>query len=48
MKNEILTIEDILNSDLMNELQAQEDRDLAEAGWTYAEVRSLVKAITKK
>jgi hypothetical protein len=47
MKTE-LTLEDILNSDLMNEWMEQQDKDLAEAGWTYEEVKSLADSIAKK
>ena len=47
MKTE-LTIEDILNSELMNGMIEQEDKELAEAGWTYKEVKSLADSIAKK
>jgi hypothetical protein len=47
MKTE-LTLEDILNSELMNGMIEQEDKELAEAGWTYKEVKSLADSIAKK
>ncbi len=46
MNNEA-TLEDILNSDLMNEIIEQEDKDLKEAGWTYEEVKEFAKSLTK-
>ena len=44
---EVLTIEDILNSDLMNQLISEEDKALSEAGWTYKEVQSFAKGMSK-
>tara|TARA_R110000803_G_scaffold182176_2_gene244494 strand:- start:2463 stop:2606 length:144 start_codon:yes stop_codon:yes gene_type:complete len=46
--NTELTLEDILNSPLMNEMIEQQDKDLEEAGWTYKEVKSLADSIAKK
>jgi len=48
MENQIKTLNDILNSDFMNELIAQQDKDLAEAGWTYEECKQVGKLITNK
>jgi hypothetical protein len=48
MKNETLTLEDILNSELITGMIEQEDKELAEAGWTYEEVKSLADSIAKK
>ena len=48
MKNKTQnTIEEILNSDLLNEIIEQEDKDLKDAGWTYEEVKEFAKSITK-
>ena len=44
---EVLTIEDILNSDLMNQLISEEDKALSEAGWTYKETKSFAKGMLK-
>ena len=41
------TIEEILNSDLLNSIIEQEDKDLKEAGWTYEEIKSVAKMVTK-
>ena len=48
MKNTETTIEEILNSDFLNNLIEQEDKDLKEAGWTYEEVKELVSKTTNK
>ena len=48
MKNETLTLEDIFNSELITGMIEQEDKELAEAGWTYEEVKSLADSIAKK
>ena len=42
-----LTLNEILNSDLLNEIIINEDLELAEAGWTYEEVRQFAKSINK-
>jgi hypothetical protein len=42
-----LTLNEILNSDLLNEIIIKEDLELAEAGWTYEEVRQFAKSINK-
>tara|TARA_R110001606_G_scaffold38401_1_gene107630 strand:- start:217 stop:360 length:144 start_codon:yes stop_codon:yes gene_type:complete len=47
MKTE-LTIEDILNSELITEMIEKEDKELAEAGWTYEEVKSIADSMSKK
>jgi hypothetical protein len=49
MKNEkeYLTLEDILNDDLVTEWIEEQDKDLADAGWTYEEVKSFADAIVK-
>lgn len=44
MKN--LTLDEILNSELMNEIIKKEDKDLAEAGWTYEEIKEVAKMVT--
>tara|TARA_R110000824_G_scaffold57532_7_gene156322 strand:+ start:4434 stop:4571 length:138 start_codon:yes stop_codon:yes gene_type:complete len=44
MKN--LTLDEILNSELMNEIIEEQDRDLAEAGWTYEEIKEVAKMVT--
>ena len=46
MKN--LTLDEILNSDLMNEMIAEQDKDLSEAGWTYEEIKEVAKMVTSK
>jgi hypothetical protein len=48
MTTSTLTIEDILNSELITKMIEQEDKELAEAGWTYKEVKSLADSIAKK
>ena len=40
-------LDEILNSELMNHIIEQEDKDLKEAGWTYDEVQSFAKGIIK-
>lgn len=46
MKTEI-TLQDILESDLMNEIINKENEDLKEAGFTYEEIKSLADYIIK-
>jgi hypothetical protein len=41
-----LTLDEILNSELMNVLIEEQDRDLAEAGWTYEEIKEVAKMVT--
>tara|TARA_B110001452_G_scaffold90639_1_gene74583 strand:+ start:79 stop:216 length:138 start_codon:yes stop_codon:yes gene_type:complete len=41
-----MTLNEILNSDLITEMIEQENRDLAEAGWTIKEVRAMAQFIT--
>ena len=48
MSKEALTINEILNSDLMNQIIEQEDRDLADADWSYSEIKQVANLITKK
>jgi hypothetical protein len=43
---ENLTIDEILNSELMNEIINTEDRDLEESGWTYEEIKEVAKMVT--
>lgn len=45
MKN---TLNEILNSDLMNQIIEQEDKDLKESGWTYEEIKEVAKMVTSK
>ena len=47
MKN-LETIEEILNSELLNSIIEQEDKDLKAAGWTYEEIKSVAKMVTNK
>jgi len=47
MKNQKKQLEEILNSDLMNQMIEQQNKDLKEAGWTYDEVQSFAKSIIK-
>ena len=46
MKN--LTLNEILNSELLNDMVNQEDKDLAAAGWTYEEVKEVAKIVINK
>lgn len=46
-KNTKLTLDEILNSELMNSFIKEQDDALAEAGWTYEEIKSIAKMITK-
>ena len=41
------TLEDLLNDELLTQMIEQQDKDLAEAGWTYEEVKQLVDSMTK-
>ena len=47
MSDKKLTMDEILNSNLMNEIIEKEDKDLSEAGWTYEEVKSVSNLIMK-
>jgi hypothetical protein len=40
-----LTLNEILNSDLLNEIITKENSELEEAGWTYEEVRKFAKSL---
>ena len=42
-----IEMNEILNSTLMNDMISQEDKDLAEAGWTYDEVKSVASIVQK-
>jgi len=48
MKNLENTIEEILNSDLLNSIIEQEDKDLKASGWTYEEIKAVAKMVTNK
>jgi len=48
MKNQETTLDEILNSELLNDMIEQEDKDLAEAGWTRKEVEEFAKSIVGK
>jgi len=37
-------IDEILNSELLNEIIEQENKDLAQCGWTYDEVKEFAKS----
>ena len=41
------TLEEILNSDFMNDLIETENKQLEEAGWTIEEVREFAKGLIK-
>lgn len=43
-QNKMKNINEILNSELLNEMIKEEDRILKEAGWTYKEVKEFAKA----
>ncbi len=38
-------IDEILNSELLNEMIKEDDRILKESGWTYEEVKEFAKAL---
>ena len=40
-----LNLEEILNSDLLNEIIIEEDKQLEKDGWSYNEVREFAKSI---
>jgi L-ribulose-5-phosphate 3-epimerase UlaE len=42
-----MTLNEILNSDFMNTLIEEQDKALAEAGWTMEEIREVAKMVTK-
>lgn len=42
-----MNIDEILNSELLNSIIEQEDKDLADAGWTREEVRSFAQFLIK-
>jgi hypothetical protein len=41
-----LTLDEILNSELLTGMVEQDDKDLAESGWTYEEVKEVAKMAT--
>jgi len=43
-----ITLDEILNSDFMNQIIEQEDKDLKDAGWTYEEIKEVAKMVTSK
>lgn len=43
-----MSINEILNSDLLNSIIEQEDKDLAEANWSRKEINEMAKFIIKK
>ena len=47
MKTTELTLEDILNSDLMNEIAKEEDQTLKESGWSRNDVNEMAKFVVK-
>ncbi len=42
-----ITLDEMINSDLINGLIEKQDKELAEAGWTYNEVKALADSINK-
>ena len=42
-----LTLEDILNSDLMNEIAKEDEQTLKETGWTRKDVNEMAKFVIK-
>lgn len=42
-----LTLNEILNSDLLNEIITNDDKQLEKDGWSYNEVREFAKSINK-
>tara|TARA_R110002153_G_scaffold211441_1_gene364082 strand:- start:374 stop:538 length:165 start_codon:yes stop_codon:yes gene_type:complete len=45
---ETLTLDQMINSNFINDLIIQDDKDLSETGWTYEEVKQIVKIVTSK
>lgn len=43
-----MTLEDILNSELLNEIVNQEDKDLSECGWNRKEIEEIANFVIKK
>ena len=41
-----MTLNEMINSDFITEMINQENRDLAESGWTIKEVRAMAQFIT--
>tara|TARA_R110000772_G_scaffold24133_3_gene63983 strand:- start:104 stop:241 length:138 start_codon:yes stop_codon:yes gene_type:complete len=41
-----MTLNEMIQSDFITEMINQENRDLAEAGWTIKEVRAMAQFIT--
>ena len=49
MKNqETITLDEMLNSELITGLIEQEDKDLAEDGWTYEEAKAFGERMNKQ
>lgn len=49
MKNqETITLDEMLNSELITELIEQEDKDLAADGWTYEEAKAFGERMNKQ
>ncbi len=42
-----ITLDEMINSDLITDLIEKQDKELAEAGWTYKEVKFLADSINK-
>ena len=42
-----LTLEDILNSDLMNEIAQEDEQTLKESGWSIKDVNEMAKFVIK-
>lgn len=43
-----ITLDEILESDLITGIIIKEDKELAEAGWTYEEIKEVAKVVKKK
>ena len=47
MKNlETITLDEMINSELIASIIEKEDQDLKEAGWNYEDVKEFAKLIT--
>lgn len=42
-----MTIDEILNSELLNSIIEQDDKDLSDAGWTIDDARNFAKFLIK-
>ena len=45
---ETLTLDQMINSNFINDMIIQDDKDLSEVGWTYEEVKQVAKIVTSK